>query len=419
MKEAVAREVLITNDATVLGLVALILGGIFYTVNSSHRFWVKFYKYVPAILLCYFIPSLLNTFDVVDGGNSNLYYVASRFLLPACLVLLTMTIDLKAIAQLGPKALIMFLTGTVGIMIGGPIAVFVASFIFPDLMTVQGQDSVWRGMTTVAGSWIGGNANQAAMKEIYEVGGDVFSAMIAVDVLVANIWMTVILFFVARAKDIDKRTGADTEVLDGIRDRIEAYQAKNARMPVFYDYIKMCMIGFGVTGFSHFAADIIAPFFVEHYPELQRYSLHSKFFWMVVIATTIAIILSFTKARKIEAAGSSNVATVFLYILITSIGLHMDVSKILDSPAYFVIGLIWMSVHVLLMVVMTIVIKAPFFYMAVGSQANVGGAASAPVVASAFHPSLAPVGVLLAILGYGIGTYAAWICGQLMFSVSP
>ena len=108
-----------------LGLLALLLGLVFWTTNSRHPFWQRFYGVVPALLLCYFLPSLLNTFDVVDAEQSRLYYVSSRYLLPACLVLLTLSIDLPAIARLGRKALIMFFTGTLGILFGGPLAVLV------------------------------------------------------------------------------------------------------------------------------------------------------------------------------------------------------------------------------------------------------------------------------------------------------
>lgn len=118
------QSALITNDAVVLGLLAVILGFIFKTSNSERPALKTFYKYVPALLLCYFLPSLLNTFGIVDGNKSNVYYVASRYLLPACLILLTISIDLKAILNLGPKALIMFLVGTLGIVIGGPLARF-------------------------------------------------------------------------------------------------------------------------------------------------------------------------------------------------------------------------------------------------------------------------------------------------------
>ena len=171
---------LITNDAVVLGLLAVILGFIFKTSSSENPKLKAFYKYVPALLLCYFLPSLLNTFGIVDGHSSNVYYVASRYLLPACLILLTISIDLKAIINLGPKALIMFLVGTLGIVIGGPLSILVVSVFSPDLVGGHGPDAVWRGMTTVAGSWIGGGANQASMKEMFEVGGDIFSVMVTV-----------------------------------------------------------------------------------------------------------------------------------------------------------------------------------------------------------------------------------------------
>ncbi|WP_434926953.1 DUF819 domain-containing protein [Shewanella sp. HL-SH5] len=408
---------LVTNDATALGLLAAILGFVFYTSSSPHPFWQKFYKFIPALLLCYFLPSLLNTFGVVDGHTSQLYYVASRYLLPACLVLLILSVDLKAILGLGPKAVIMFLTGTVGIVIGGPIALLLVSFIDPTLIGNNGPDAVWRGMTTLAGSWIGGGANQAAMKEIYSVGGEIFSVMVTVDVIVANIWMAVLLFMASKAKEIDARTGADTRAIEVLKAKVEKYQAENARIPNQRDLMMIVAVGFGVTGFAHLAADFLGPFFETNYPWTADYSLTSKFFWLVVIVTTIGLAMSFSPVRHLEAAGASKVATAFLYILVATIGLHMDVTKIMDTPIYFLVGIVWMLVHAGFMLLVAKLIKAPLFYMAVGSQANVGGAASAPVVAAAFHPSLAPVGVLLAVLGYALGTYMAWLCGQFLLII--
>lgn len=125
---------LITNDAVVLGLLAATLGVIFWTAASDRPVFQKFYRYVPIILICYFIPSLYNTFGLVDAEQSRLYFVASRYLLPATLVLLTLSIDLQAILRLGPKALIMFFTGTVGIILGGPLAIMIFSVVNPDVV---------------------------------------------------------------------------------------------------------------------------------------------------------------------------------------------------------------------------------------------------------------------------------------------
>ncbi|MBL4909604.1 MAG: DUF819 family protein [Alteromonadaceae bacterium] len=409
---------LITNDATVFGILMLMLGAVFYTAQSSNKHWQKFYTVVPAVLLCYFLPSLLNTFGIINGQESKIYFVASRYLLPACLVLLTLSVDLKAIGKLGSKAVILFLTGTFGIVIGGPISLLIVSSFEPQLLGVQGPEAVWRGMTTVAGSWIGGGANQAAMKEIYGVGDKIFSAMITVDVIVANLWMAVLLIMAAKADAIDKKSGADTSAITALKEKVESFRAKHERIPTLTDLMLILAVGFGVTGFAHLFADTITPFFVANYPELGRFSFHSKFFWMIVFATTVGLGFSFTPLRKLEGVGASKIGSAFLYILIASIGMHMDVTMIAEAPVYFIIGLIWMLIHASLMLIVAKMIKAPLFYMAVGSQANVGGAASAPVVASAFHPSLAPVGVLLAVLGYTLGTYMAWLCGQILQSIN-
>ena len=408
---------LITNDATIMGILAIMLGFVFYTHSSNNTFWQKFYAIVPSVLICYFLPSLLNTFNVVDGEKSQLYFVASRYLLPACLVLLTISVDLKAIARLGSKAVILFFTGTLGIVIGGPISLLLVSSVVPGMLGVEGPEAVWRGMTTVAGSWIGGSANQAAMKEIYGAGDQIFSAMVTVDVVVANLWMAVLLIMAANAKAIDAKTGADTSAITALKEKIETFQAKHSRIPTLADIMMILAIGLGVTGFAHLFSDLVTPYFVANHPDLARFSFHSKFFWMIVFATTVGVGFSFTRVRELEGVGASKIGSAFLYILIATIGMKMDVTMIAEAPIYFILGAIWMLIHASLMLIVAKLIKAPLFYMAVGSQANVGGAASAPIVASAFHPSLAPVAVLLAVLGYTVGTYMAWLCGQILQNI--
>ncbi|MCB1045162.1 MAG: DUF819 family protein [Acidobacteria bacterium] len=413
------HDPLIQNDAIVLGILACILAGVFITAHSEHPFWKKFYTYVPSLLLCYFLPSVLTSLGVYSGEVSKLYFVSSRYLLPACLVLLTLSIDLPGIMRLGPKALIMFFTGTVGIVIGGPLAILIFSFVSPETVGGAGPDAVWRGMTTIAGSWIGGGANQTAMKEVFEVGDQVFSAMIAVDVIVANIWMAVLLYMAGRSKEIDQRVGADTSAIESLRKNVEAFQEKSARIASLTDLMKIAAVGFGMTGLAHLLADWIAPFIKRTAPGLDGFGLTSTFFWIVVIATTAGILLSFTKARNLEGAGASKVGSAFLYILVASIGMKMDITAVAESPGLFLVGMVWIGFHATLLLIVAKIIKAPVFFMAVGSQANVGGAASAPIVASAFHPALAPVGVLLAVLGYALGTYGALICGWLMGWAAP
>lgn len=405
---------LITDDAVVFGILMTILALVFTTSASKNPFWVRFYKVVPSLLLCYFVPGLLNTFGLISGEESSLYAVASRYLLPASLVLFTLSIDFKGIIKLGPKALVMFLAGTAGVIIGGPLALFIVSIFSPEVMSGTGADEVWRGLATVAGSWIGGGANQTAMLEVFGASPVLFSQMIAVDVIVANIWLATLLYSAANSDKLDKFFRADSSAIHELKEKVEKYRNSILRIPTTGDTMKILGVGFGITGLSHLMANFIAPWIAVNYPNLDQYSLTSTFFWIVVIATTGGVLLSFTKVRELEGVGASNLGSVLLYVLVATIGMQMDLTAIFNNPTLFLVGIVWILLHVTIMIVVAYLIKAPFFFVAVGSQANIGGAASAPIVASAFHPALAPVGVLLAVLGYGVGTYGAYICALLL-----
>ncbi len=407
----------ITNDAVTLGILIVVLASIFYTSSLKTKFWKTFYTYVPALLLCYFVPALLRwPFGLIDGDTSQLYYVASRYLLPASLILLCLGIDFKGIMKLGPKALIMFFAGTLGIMIGGPIALLIVTSFFPNLLSVP-PDDLWRGFSTVAGSWIGGGANQTAMKEIFEVDDTLFGSMVLVDVIVANIWMGFLLYGANITKRIDKWLKADTSAIESLRKNIEEYQESVKTFPSTMQLFVLLAVAFGGTAISHFGADNISAYMSRYEESLASVGLNSftsHFFWLIVIATTIGLGVSFTKARKIEGYGASNWGSVFIYILVATIGMKMNLKEIFNNLQLFAVGFIWMIIHAGIMIIVAKLIRAPFFFMAVGSQANVGGAASAPIVASAFSPSLASVGVLLAVLGYALGTYGALISTIMM-----
>ncbi|MEX2597405.1 MAG: DUF819 family protein [Salibacteraceae bacterium] len=453
-------EPLLTNDASILGVLMGLLAIIFYTNSLNNRLWKKFYVYIPALLLCYFLPSVFTSLGIIapkwydlsaiaahmeslghvlpknwsaedlETGatalglsiedlqsfkrESMLYFAASRYFLPASLVLLTLSISIKELVKLGPKALIMFATGTFGVIIGGPIAILAFSYIAPDVVGGAGPEAIWRGMTTIAGSWIGGGANQAAMFEVFKPSSGLYSIMITVDVIVAEIWMAFLLFGVGKADAIDRFFKADSSSVENLKNKMHEFSQRIARIPTMTDLFIILGIAMVATGFAHLAADYIAPFIGENIPALSKFSLDSKFFWLIVIATTIGLILSFTKMKNYEGAGASKIGGVFIYFLVATIGMKMNIMEIFSNPAIFLVGLLWMAIHVGLMILVAKLIKAPFFFLAVGSKANIGGAASAPIVAAAFHPSLAPVGVLLAVLGYALGTYGAYICGILM-----
>ncbi len=455
-----------SNDAVALGLLLIVLAAIFYTASLKTQGWQKFYRVIPALLLCYFIPAILNwplgliaphwyesgimdlaaqygltlnssmSFDSITEalnnagvpaaeykslqGHSQLYFVSSRYLLPASLILLCLGIDLKGVLNLGPKALIMFFAATFGIIFGGPIAVLVVSQLAPSIIPVT-PDELWKGLSTVAGSWIGGGANQTAMKEIFDVSDNLFGTMIVVDVVVANIWMGFLLYGASISDKLDLKLKADNSAIEDLKKRVSDYSASVAQMPTTTSLFILLAFAFGGVALSHWGSDVITPFmktFKEALEAVRLNSLMSSFFWLIVMATSIGLILSFTKARKLEGVGASRWGSIFIYILVATIGMKMNIGEVLDNLGLFFVGIVWMMVHVIILLLVAYLIKAPFFFVAVGSQANIGGAASAPIVASAFSPALAPVGVLMAVLGYALGTYGAIICAFLMQGVA-
>lgn len=427
----------ITDDTIVFGLLMFLLAFVFYTSSIKEGLWKKFYIIFPSLLMCYLLPSVFSSLNIISpewrevGENgeiitkkSSIYFVASRYLLPAALVLMTLSIDLKAMFKLGPKALIMFFTGTIGVIIGGPIAILVVSIFSPETVGGAGFDAVWRGLSTLAGSWIGGGANQAAMLEVFKYNQEKYGAMVLVDIVVANIWMAVLLFGIGRKEKIDHWLKADNRSIEELKNKVSSYAASVTRNPSLTDLMIILGIAFTAVGLSHWGSNTVSDFLKANFetvndPTSFVSTFGDRFFWMVTFATAIGILLSYTKLKEYEGAGASKIGSVFIYVLVASIGMKMDLGSVLSNPGLLVVGLIWMAIHVLLLIVVAKLIKAPFFFLAVGSKANIGGAASAPIVASAFHPSLASVGVLLAVFGYVIGTYGALLSAYLMEIVAP
>ncbi len=434
-----------TDDFVVFGILMLILGLVFYTSSSEKAYWKKFYMIFPSLLMCYLLPSILSSLNIISpewnvvdaAGNFvtdenlkpvtaklSIYKVASRVLLPAALILMTLSIDMKALFSLGNKALIMFLTGTVGVIIGGPIAILIVSAFSPETVGGAGFDAVWRGLSTLAGSWIGGGVNQTAMLEIYQYNQEKYGALVLVDIVIANIWMALLLYGVGKKEIIDKWFQADTTAIETLKEKVTAYTASVSRTPSVTDYMIVFGLTFGAVGISHWAGVVIPEALISVFPSVGEKSgmlstFSDSFFWMITVATMIGVGFSFTSIKNYEGMGASKLGSVLIYILVASIGMRMDLSSVISNPGLLVVGVIWISVHGLLLIIVGKLIKAPFFFFAVGSQANIGGAASAPIVANEFHPSLASVGVLLAIFGYIIGTYGAIISAVLMEMVSP
>lgn len=389
---------LITEPTAIFGYLAGVLAVVFWL--STLPALKKFFDITPPVIYAYFVPTLSTTFGVIPAA-SPAYAWMTRYLLPLALLLLMVTIDLRAVTRLGKMALTMMLAGTVGVVIGGPIALFVFQSWLPE--------EAWKGFAALSGSWIGGTANLVAMAESVGTPDSIMGPIIVVDTVVGYGWMGVLLLASAWQTKWDRRIGADTSTIEETNRRLS--ELDQTRRPTGLSDL-VVIVGIG------FAGAVIATRLGDVMPPLGDPTIISKTTWAVLIVVTAGLLLSFTPVAKLEQVGASRVGYVGLYMLLTAIGAQADLKAVLATPVFLLAGILWISIHVMIMLIVARIVKAPLFFVATGSMANIGGAASAPVVAGVYHPAMAPVGLLMAVLGYVLGIYAALVCAWLLAMVA-
>ncbi len=388
---------MITEPNQLFALLASVLALLFYL--STLDYLKGFFKFLPPVIWAYFLPMFL-TAGGITPLQSTVYDWMGDYLLPFSLFLLMLTVDLPAIMKLGRKAITMMLAGTLGIVIGGPIAFLIfKSFLPPD---------AWKGFATLSGSWIGGTANMLAMQASVGAPDSIVGPIIVVDTVVGYGWMGVLIFLSAFQVRFDKWVGADNSAIEQANARLQ--ELDTTRRPTqLNDLVYMLGLGLGGT--------VIAKALGNMLPVLGNPTIISHTTWSILIVVTIGLSLSFTPLRKLERAGASKMGFLALFLLLTSIGAKADLRALWEVPLYMAAGAVWITIHISILIMVAKLMKAPLFFVATGSMANIGGAASAPIVASVYHPAMAPVGLLMGVSGYFLGIYAAigcaWILGQL------
>ena len=386
-----------------MGILAVLLGvlAVLFTLDK-HPVLGKIFKVIPLLVFAYFVPTILSNTGVIPL-QSPLYQFIMDWLLPSSLILLTLSVDVRAILKLGRNTVILFLVGTATIVIGGPLAYLLFGWLAPADLGVE----VWKGLAALSGSWIGGGANFIAIGRSVGAQESTLGMMVVVDVAVANVWMAALLFFAGRDKSMDQKIGANRTAIDAVREKVEKFHEEVGKPTNLPDLLLIATLALGGTAVGQALSQLL--------PEVGN--IISSFTWVVIFVTTLGLIISFTPLRNLEGSGASSVGSVFLYLLVATIGAKAEFARVMEVPGMVVIGAVWLSFHATLILLTRWKLRSPIFFAAVGSQANVGGAASAPIVASAFHPALAPVGVLLGIGGYVLGTYAGLVCAFLLEQV--
>ncbi len=386
---------LVSEPMAIAALFSAILGVVFWL--DTFDALESVFKYLPPVIWAYFVPMLCTTLGITPA-ESVVYDWMSTYLLPFSLFLLMITVDLQAIIRLGPMALFMLCAGTLGIMVGGPVAFGLFMPFFED-------PEAWKGFAALSGSWIGGTANMVAMKQSVGTPDSTLGPLLVVDVVAGYGWMGVLIFLSAYQDRFDEWIQADTTAMDDLNEQME--NAEETRRPVTLADLSV-MIGIAL------AATVGAEALAGHLPELGDPTIITAGTWAILLVVTAGLLLSFTPLQAMEDAGASRLGYFALYLLLTSIGAKADLAAVLDVPLYLLAGVVWIAIHIAFLLAAARMVRAPLFFVATGSMANVGGAASAPIVAGVYLPAMAPVGLLMGVAGYILGIYAALGCSWLI-----
>jgi uncharacterized membrane protein len=374
--------------AVLISIEALVL------VLSRHHRTRRYFDLLPAVFWIYFLPMLAATFGLITA-KSPVYGMITTWLLPASLVLLLLPVDMKAILRLGPTALAMFFIGAAGIIAGA-----VLSFaLFKPLIGPE----FWSGFGALSASWTGGSANMIAVKEALSVPDAVFAPMVIVDTVVPYLWMGFMIAMVGLQPAFDRWNRSDRAILDHFGEQAVKHLATSGSRRTAAGILLALGVAFAGGGAAHLIA--------RQLPQIQ--DVVTTYTWTIMVVTLIGILLSFSPVRKLERSGATRTGYDLLYFVLTAIGAKASVASIGSALVLIAAGLVIVAVHVVFSLVGARLLRAPLFLVAAASQANIGGVASAPVVAEVYHPGLASVGLLLAILGNIVGTWLGIVCAQL------
>lgn len=380
------------NDPNAIFVYIIFLIGIIYYLRSQPSL-AKLFKYMPPVIWIYFLPMISTSIGIIPN-DSVLYDWTTRHLLPTALILLLLSSNISAMASLGPKAIGTMLFGTLGIIIGGSLSLLIFGGLLPA--------DAWMGLGALSGSWIGGSANMVAVGKSIGTSEDLFGNMIVIDTLVGYGWMGVVIFISGHQDTIDRWNNADTSIIKQLN--IQMDTSENKRPTSFNDLLTIVAVGL-VGGYLSLKIGVWLP---------DVGSILTSFGWTIIVVSAIGILLSFTRLSDLENAGASHVGNIFLYILLGTIGAKANIMQVTDLPIYIIVGIVWILFHAIILFIGGRLLRAPMFLIATSSQANIGGVVSAPIVATVYKKSLAPVGLLMGVMGNVIGIYAGLITAWLL-----
>lgn len=390
---------MITDPLNLFALLAAMLGVIFWC--SRRPFLAPVFHYLPPIVWIFFLPMILSSFGVIPR-SSPVYDILSVYALPAGLFLMTLSVDLPALARIGRLSGIMMTVSVVSILIG----VIVSYALLRALLPVE----AWQGLTALSASWIGGTANMIAWQQGLDAPASTMSSVLVVDTVIAYGWLAAVVALSAFQKTFDRWARADGALLKRVDEaaKLEVQEKTPVSTP---DLAIMTGLAFGLSFLAIQAA--------SYFPTLGDPPVLTAKIWTMMLIVFVAMALSLTPVRRLDRNGASQVGLFILLFLMAAIGAKADVSALLQAPVYMLAGFIIIGIHIGLLIVTARVVKAPLAIAATASIASVNGAISAPIAAAAYNRGLASLGVILGIAGYIAGIYAPAIAAFTLSRMIP
>lgn len=386
---------MITDGFTYLAVLLLIGGAIrLLETGTNHRI----FSYLPGVVALYIIVMMLSTFGLWQQSASvnATYSTVKGNILPAMIFLMLLKGDLRKIAALGPRMLLAFAAAAISIGVGFVITYTVLNTWLPA--------DAWKAFAALSGSWMGGTGNMVAIQGALNVPDSSMGYTLLMDSIDYAIWVILLLALVPHAKLFNRWTKSDTGIIDRVGEKLDLGEDADKRID-FTALVFLLGAGLAASALSQNLAGL-----------MPATSFFTGTTWAVLIATILGVSAAMTPMGRM--AGSNELANVMLYAIIALIASRADFAGLTQAPLYVFAGLMILIIHGLCMVVAAKVFKLDLFSCGIASLANIGGVASAPILAAAYSQMLIPIGVLMAMLGYIIGTGGGLLVGKILSLLS-
>ncbi|MDH3303850.1 MAG: DUF819 family protein [Gammaproteobacteria bacterium] len=391
-----SNETLISSPIGVLSVLCFVAAFFFLLAQVSKA---KFFNYIPPLLFIYATPVFLNNFDVIPS-ESVIYTGLSQFALPVFIVLMLIKVNVPAVIRVMGKGVLVMLMGTAGVVVGGVVSYFIVHSWL--------SDDAWKGFGALAGSWIGGTANMLATKEMLGASDAQLGLAVIADNAVYVVWLPLLLMSRDFADRFNKWARVPADRLDAM-DAAAAMHVEDDEAPTMSQYLYLAAVVFGITAIGHALSPGLASWIASASPDLA--GVFSETTTRILLVTTLALILSTTAISTLP--NSTAIGTALVYVFVAGMGARASIAGLAEAPAFVLGAFIWIFIHGLFCLAGAWIFRVDVHSVAIASAANIGAAASAPIVAAHHRPSLVPASILMALLGYALGNYLAPLTGQL------